>query len=153
MDDKKVTHIPAKPGIELSETVLFYMISQVPEGRLTRTTDIETYLALRLNTNWVSFCRDVVFNNDFINEYLSKGTLYFDVPMHRNVSDRGLVEKRYAEDLAREGFTLEETRISKYSLKVRNYKEFLFNFEEANIDINIVMRVNQYGLSILNKHK
>ena len=88
MDATRVTYIPEKSGIELSETVLFYMISLVPKGKLTRTVDIETYLARRLNTTWISFQRDLVFNSDFTNDYLNKGTLYFDVPMHRNVSDR-----------------------------------------------------------------
>lgn len=151
MDTTRVTYIPPKPGIELSETVLFYMISLVPKGKLTRTVDIETYLARRLNTNWVSFHRDFVFNNDFINEYLNKGTVYFDVPLHRNISDRGLVDKRYEDDLKREGFNLVESKVSRYSLKVQNYKDYLFNFEEANIDIDVVMKVNQNGLSELSK--
>ena len=69
--------------------------------------------------------------------------------MHRNVSDRGLIEKRYAEALEREGFTLIESKVSKYSLKVQNYKEYLFDFEEAGVDINTVMQVNQKGLSSL----
>ena len=151
MDTTRVTYIPAKPGIELSETVLFYMISLVPKGKLTRTVDIETYLARRLNTNWVSFRRDFVFNNDFINEYLNKGTIYFDVPLYRNISDRGLVDKRYEEDLKQEGFNLVESKVSRYSLKVQNYKDYFFNFEEANIDIDVVMKVNQNGLSALLK--
>lgn len=151
MDTTRVTYIPAKPGIELSETVLFYMISLVPKGKLTRTVDIETYLARRLNTNWVSFHRDFVFNNDFINEYLNKGTIYFDVPLHRNISDRGLVDKRYEDDLKQEGFTLVESKVSSYSLKVQNYKKYLFNFDDFDIDMNVVMKVNQYGLSILSK--
>ncbi len=50
MGTTRVTYIPAKSGIELSETVLFYMSSLVPKGKLTRTVDIETYLARRLNT-------------------------------------------------------------------------------------------------------
>ena len=151
MELKNVIYIPAKPGIELSETVLFYMISLVPKGNLTRTVDIETYLARRLNTDWISFRRDFVFNNDFVNEYLNKGTIYFDVPLHRNISDRGLVDKRYEDDLKQEGFNLVESRVSRYSLKVQNYKKYLFNFDELNIDMNIVMKVNQYGLSILSK--
>ena len=149
MNATRVTYIPEKPGIELSETVLFYMISLVPKGKLTRTVDIETYLARKLNTTWISFQRDLVFNSDFTNDYLNKGTLYFDIPMHRNVSDRGLIEKRYAEALEREGFTLIESKVSKYSLKVQNYKEYLFDFEEAGVDINTVMQVNQKGLSSL----
>ena len=151
MDTTRVTYIPPKPGIELSETVLFYMISLVPKGKLTRTVDIETYLARRLNTGWVSFRRDFVFNNDFINEYINKGTIYFDVPLHRNISDRGLVDKRYEDDLKQEGFTLVESKVSSYSLKVQNYKKYLFNFDDFDIDMNIVMKVNQYGLSILSK--
>lgn len=147
MGTTRVTYIPAKPGIELSETVLFYMISLVPKGKLTRTVDIETYLARRLNTNWVSFRRDFVFNNDFINEYLNKGTMYFDVPLHRNVSDRGLIDKRYEDILKQEGFNLVESKVSRYSFKVQNYKDYLFKFEDANIDINVVMEVNKKGLS------
>lgn len=153
MDTTRVTYIPPKPGIELSETVLFYMISLVPKGKLTRTVDIETYLARRLNTGWVSFRRDFVFNNDFINEYLNKRTIYFDVPVHRNISDRGLVDKRYADELMREGFILVESRVSKYSFKVRDYQEKLFNFNQATIDMSIVMKINQYGLSILRKYE
>ena len=149
MDTTKVTYIPAKPGIELSETVLFYMLSLVPKGKLIRDEDIENYLAKKFNTNWVRFKRDLVFNNDFINEYLSHRDTYFSVPQHRKISSRGLVDKRYAEDLEREGFLLVESKVSRYSMRVINYKDALFNYEEANIDMDVIRKVNEIGLSVL----
>ena len=75
------------------------------------------------------------------------------MPVHRNISDRGLVDKRYADELMREGFILVESRVSKYSFKVRDYQEKLFNFNQATIDMSIVMKINQYGLSILRKYE
>jgi hypothetical protein len=149
MEGCKVTYIPANPGIELSETVLFYMLSLVPEGKLTRDEDIENYLAKKLNTHRVIFKRDLVFNNDFIKENLSHRDTYFRVPQHRKVSSRGLVDKRYAEDLEREGFLLVESKVSRYSMRVINYKDALFNYEEANIDMDVIRKVNEIGLSVL----
>ena len=147
---EKYIYIPAKPGIELSETVLFYMVSLVPKGKLTTMEDIECFLAKKLNTERIEFSRDYVFNHDFINEYTSKRDTYFNVPLHRNVSSRGLVEKRYAEDLKREGFIIEETKVSTSSMKVRDYKRYLISFEQLDIDMDLVMRINKEGLSCIN---
>ena len=140
-------YFPAKPVLELSETVLHYMISLVPQGKLTRTEDIEKHLAKILNTEWVSFERDFVFNNDLMSDYINKGTVYQSVPMHRLISTRGLIQKRYTEELEKEGFVLEESRVSKYSMKVVDYKKYLFNFDEASIGVDTIWKVHKQGLS------
>lgn len=145
--DVKTKYIPANPVLELSETVLHYMISLVPQGKLTRTEDIEKHLARMLNTECISFERDFVFNSDLMSDFINKGTVYQSVPMHRLISTRGLVQKRYTEDLEKEGFILEESKISRYSMRVVNYKKYLFNFDGANIDIDIIWKVNKQGLS------
>ena len=82
-----------------------------------------------------------------MSDFINKGTVYQTVPMHRLISTRGLVQKRYTEDLEKEGFILEESKISRYSMRVVNYKKYLFNFDEANIDIDIIWKVNKQGLS------
>ena len=143
----KMRYFPAKPVLELSETVLHYMISLVPQGKLTRTEDIEKHLAKILNTEWVSFERDFVFNNDLMSDYINKGTVYQSVPMHRLISTRGLIQKRYTEELEKEGFVLEESRVSKYSMKVVDYKKYLFNFDEASIGVDTIWKVHKQGLS------
>jgi hypothetical protein len=34
-------------------------------------------------------------------------------------------------------------------MRVINYKDALFNYEEANIDMDVIRKVNEIGLSVL----
>lgn len=136
----EVEYIPAKKGIELSEAVCWYLISLVPQGRLTRLEDIEKFLAGIYDVHHVSFDRGL--NLNFNPEYwYNAGT---KIPRHRVVSMRGYTESIYVEKVIEEGFEIEPAKRNGLRPKVKNYKDYLFDFcNDIEIAFDVIQKINE----------
>ena len=51
----KITTIPAEKEIRLSQEIYYYMLMQVPQGRLTRDCDIREYLNELYEASYIDF--------------------------------------------------------------------------------------------------
>ena len=51
----KITMIPAGKEIRLSQEIYYYMLMQVPQGRLTRDCDIREYLNELYGASYIDF--------------------------------------------------------------------------------------------------
>lgn len=135
----EVEFIPAKKGIELSEAVCWYMMSLVPQGRLTRLEDIEKFLASIYDVHHVSFDRglNLNFNPEYWYNVGSK------IPRHRVVSMRGYTESIYVEKLIKEGFEFEPVKRKGLRPRVKNYKDYLFDYcNDVEISFEIIQKIN-----------
>ncbi len=131
--------IPAKEVKELSEKVKFYLISLVPEGRLTREKDIEAYLSEMYNG------KNIEFQRNFMNTDWNYWCKFIDnVPRHRVVSTYGYVEDQTKMDrILAEGFEIEMQNSQNRGPKVKKYKELLFDFKkEANVSLETIEKIN-----------
>lgn len=153
MDNQKrvVTIIPEGTSIELSQEVYYYMLMQVPFGKLTRRKDIEEYLAKKFNVQHIYKFNSLPMNmrnlNDINQKYIIK--IIDAVPFHREVSSGGYLEHEDSQiqKLHAEGHEI----ITKGPYKknaVKGFKMFLFDFnKETDIDIETLRRIDQEGLS------
>ena len=100
----KITTIPAGKEIRLSQEIYYYMLMQVPQGRLTRDCDIREYLNELYGTSYIDF--DILATLRTMpgyHEYMTR--IVERVPKHRLVSTQGYVsdglciEKLQAEGL------------------------------------------------------
>lgn len=98
----------------------------MPIGKITREVDILAYLAKKYNTDDIA-----------IDYYNSVGVNYYEIPLWRVLSTRGyLYESRYLskdkkkELLTEEGHTIIACGKNNRSLMVKDYKAYLFNFNE-----------------------
>lgn len=81
----KITTIPAGKEIRLSQEIYYYMLMQVPQGRLTRDCDIREYLNELYGASYIDF--DILATLRTIpgyHEYMTR--IVERVPKHRLVS-------------------------------------------------------------------
>ena len=55
LEMSKITMIPAGKEIRLSQEMYYYMLMQVPQGRLTRDCDIREYLNELYGASYIDF--------------------------------------------------------------------------------------------------
>ena len=123
---KRVIHIPAAPGVVLSEMAKYRLTSIVPVGRLTTDTAIRNYLSKLFDVSWVDFERDyIAFMPVLMNEQA-----FTQLNLHRIVSDSGIVDWAHKDKLRDEGFELVPSNRSKGNLMVMDYKKYLFDFDK-----------------------
>ncbi len=132
-----IEYIPEKPCLRLSEIVYFYVLTFVPNGRLTRAEDIEKYLEKKFDVPRVEFERPINLDVNYWIKFID------NVPMHRVVSAYGYTHSTKVEQLASEGFEFEEKNNNR-GPKVKDYKKYLFNFEkETNISLDTLKKINE----------
>ena len=124
-----VVQIPAHPTKLIPMQEYIELLCKVPEGKITRMTDIERYLEKKYNVSHVS----IEFNVNFQNP------LWEGIPIWREVSTRGMLQDtmhcsrdRQAELLQKEGHSIVPCGSYQRSLKVNNYKDFLFDFDSLS---------------------
>lgn len=125
-EEKSVVHIPPHPTKLIPMQEYIELLCKVPEGKITRPTDIENYLEKKYNAPHVQ----VEFAINFANP------LWEGIPVWREVSTRGMLQDtthcsrdRQAELLRKEGHAIVPCGSYQRSLKVNNYKNFLFDFD------------------------
>ena len=134
-----------KEIVVVSYAVYINLIRQVPKGRLTRREDIEAYVAKQLNAKYIDF----QIKNKII---VWKNLPGFSetIPYWREVSKIGYLQDtlncskiRQEYMLQQEGHKIVPCGARKASLKVENYENYLFDFEnELKIDFNRLKRMD-----------
>ena len=127
----EVETIPAKEVKVLSYEIYLNLLRLVPEGRITRREDIEKFVAKKLGVEFVSF---EVTDNSL---YKKHTELAGKIPYWRKVSKQGWLEEtldcsRYVQEekLKEEGFEIVKCGPQLRSLRIVDYKKFLFDFEK-----------------------
>ena len=125
-DKPVVIHIPAHPTKPIHMQEYIDLLCKVPEGKITRLIDIEGYLEKKYNVPHVQ----IEFAVNFAN------SLWDGIPLWREVSTRGMLQDNrlcsrdhQAEMLRKEGHNIVPCGSYQRSLKVDNYKDFLFDFD------------------------
>ena len=136
---KKISeYILEKPFVDLSEVLYFYLLSLVPEGRLTRSQDINKYLAKQYGVSHVHLERPFKPDYDYWCRMIDR------VPFHRVVSAYGYAEGLDHTKLLDEGFEFKEKRENRHRPQVKDYKKYLFDFEkETNISFETLQKINK----------
>ena len=124
--NKTVEYIPAKPVKAIPMQEYIDLLCKVPAGKITRMTDIENYLEKKHGVAHVQIVFAVNYNNP----------LWEGIPLWREVSTRGMLQdtKYYSRDrqadmLRKEGLSVVSGGSRQRSLKVENYKDYLFDFD------------------------
>lgn len=124
--NKTVEYIPAKPVKAIPMQEYIDLLCKVPAGKITRMTDIEHYLEKRYRVARVQIEFAVNYNNP----------LWEGIPLWREVSTRGMLQdtKYYSRDrqadmLRKEGLSIVPGGSRQRSLKVENYRDYLFDFD------------------------
>ena len=146
--ERTIHYIPEKSHVVLSEEVIYYLLMQVPEGRLTRRQDMEEYLAACFGVHHVridhtAYLARGAFDPDYIYGILDH------VPMHREVSAQGYLSDPIiqSEKLQKEGFEILQPARAGYSPRVKNHKKYLFDFKmELQINRSILLDIHRNGL-------
>lgn len=123
-----VTYIPAKSSKYIHREEYNELVMSIPEGKITRDKDIREYLQVKHNVEVVEIDTSMPM------QLVAKG----EYPWWRVVSDRGMLypdTKFYSRDLQQkilreEGFNIVPCGANKRSLKVENYREYLYDFNE-----------------------
>ena len=121
---RSVELLPAKPSLSVSIDEYLKLLCLVPAGKVTRAVDIEAHLAKLHGVDRVTVEQSVIGNRP-------------DVPFWRELSTRGMLQdnpfhcpKEYQKEmLEKEGLTVIPGGSYNKSLKVENYRDFLFNFD------------------------
>lgn len=120
-----VVHVPPHPIKLIPMQEYIELLCKVPEGKITRLTDIESYLEKKYDVPHVQ----IEFGVNFANP------LWEGIPLWREVSTRGMLQDtmhcsrdRQAELLREEGHNIVPCGSYQRSLKVDNYKDVLFDF-------------------------
>lgn len=147
---KVITLIPAGTSIELSQEVYYYMLMQVPFGKLTHWRDIEAFLARKFNVQHISRFDSLPMNirhlGDIDHNYIIK--IIDTVPRHREISLGGYLEHGDSQEkeLRAEGHVI-VTKGPYKKKAVKDFKKSLFDFDkETNISIETLEKINQNGL-------
>lgn len=135
--EKEVVYKPAKACVRVPYAVYINLLRAVPKGRLTRYVDIENYIRKQLNVENIEFICDALDTRKIFESY-AQG----EIPFWRVVSERGFLtdsmncsRDRQEKLLGEERFTITECGTANRSLRVENYKEYLFDFEsELTVD-------------------
>ena len=124
--ERKVVCIPAKSGVVMSELAKYKLSALVPAGKLTTETEMEKYLVKLFETNWVHFRSD----SAIMMQYLLNGGSIESFNRHRIISDGGFAAILDEEKLLSEGFEFVSDQRTKYGLKIKDFKNYLFDFEK-----------------------
>lgn len=118
--------------MKVSYVIYINLIRQIPEGRLTRSEDIAAYVAKKMGVSSVEFeitQKIIVWKN--------LPNLREHIPYWREVSKLGRLQdtlhcsKALQEVmLKKEGHTISRCKGNGISLKVENYKDYLFDFDK-----------------------
>lgn len=118
--------------MKVSYVIYINLIRQIPEGRLTRSEDIAAYVAKKMGVSSVEFeitQKIIVWKN--------LPNLREHIPYWREVSKLGRLQdtlhcsKALQEVmLKKEGHTILQCKGNGFSLKVENYKDYLFDFDK-----------------------
>ena len=148
-DKRKIVVIaPEKSSVHLSEEILFYLLMQVPEGRLTRREDMEAYLAdcFHVHHVWIertAFSARIISQPGYLDKILDC------IPRHREVSTGGYIlhPLDQVEKLQKEGFEILPPTRKGYSPRVKDFKKYLFDFsKEMKVDTDVLSDINTNGL-------
>lgn len=127
----KITTIPAGKEIRLSQEIYYYMLMQVPQGRLTRDCDIREYLNELYGASYIDF--DILATLRTLpgySEYMAR--IVEKVPKHRLVSTLGHVSDGMCiKKLQAEGFKILPAKGNRGE-RVLDYKKYLFDFKKAS---------------------
>lgn len=142
----KITMISAGKEIRLSQEIYYYMLMQVPQGRLTRDCDIREYLNELYGVVCIDF--DILATLRTLpgySEYMAR--IVEKVPKHRLVSTRGYVSDGMCiEKLQAEGFTILPPKGDRGE-RVLNYKKYLFDFKKAStVNKAVLDQIQREGL-------
>lgn len=126
-----VIYTPANPAKSVPMQEYIDLLCKVPAGRITRLVDIEHFLEKRYNVPHVQ----IEFAVNFANP------LWEGIPLWREVSTRGMLQdtrhcSRDSQEsiLRKEGHTIVKCGAHQRSLKVENYKDYLFDFGSLDED-------------------
>ena len=122
--EHSVEIIPAKPSLLISMDEYLSALCLVPAGKVTRAVDIEAHLAKLHGVDRVTVEQSVIGYRP-------------DVPFWRELSTRGMLQddlfhcpkSKQQKMLEEEGMTIVPCGAYNKSLKVDNYRNFLFNFD------------------------
>lgn len=127
-----VIYTPANPAKSVPMHEYIDLLCKVPAGKITRLVDIEHFLEKRYNVPHVQ----IEFAVNFANP------LWEGIPLWREVSTRGMLQdtrhcSRDSQEsmLRKEGHTIVKCGAHQRSLKVENYKDYLFDFDSLDEDI------------------
>ena len=116
-------YIPAKPSFKIPMDEYIDVICQIPAGRITRSEEIEAFLAQKHSAERVEIVFAPLYDNP----------LWEGIPWWRVVSRRGMLGDQKFHDrneqkklLEKDGLTIVPCGAHGKSLKVDNYKELLF---------------------------
>ncbi len=142
----EITMIPAGKEIRVSQEIYYYMLMQVPQGRLTRDCDIREYLNELYGATCIDF--DILATLRTLpgySEYMAR--IVEKVPKHRLVSTRGYVSDGMCiEKLQAEGFTILPAKGNRLE-RVLDYKKYLFDFQSASAVSKAVLdQIQREGL-------
>ena len=131
LTEKEIIYKPAKESVRVPYAVYINLLRAVPKGRLTRYVDMENYIMKQLNAENVEFVRASLDTLKIFECYSE-----YEIPFWRMVSERGFLidtmncsKDRQEKLLREESFKIVEGGASNRSLRVENYKEYLFDFE------------------------
>lgn len=135
--EKEVIYKPSKESVRVPYAVYINLLRAVPKGRLTRYVDIENYVRKQLNAENIEFTCDALETLKIFECY-AQG----EIPFWRVVSERGFLtdtlncsRDRQEKLLDEERFTITKCGTANRSLRVENYKDYLFDFEsELTVD-------------------
>lgn len=119
------TYYPAHPVKYIPMKEYIDLLCQVPAGKITRIEDIEHYLEKKHGVSHVQIDYGVNFDNP----------LWEGIPIWREVSSRGMLQntlhcsrEEQESKLRQEGHNIVPCGANQRSLKVENYRDFLFDF-------------------------
>lgn len=119
-------YIPAKPSKAIPMNEYIDLLCQVPYGQITRMEDIEQNFQKKYGVDRVHIDHVVLLSNPE----------WEGIPYWRQVSTRGMLQddrfkctrEQQKEKLEAEGLTVIPCGAYNKSLKVENYKDYLFDF-------------------------
>ena len=129
IDKHAVAYIPPIPVKPISMQEYIDLLCKVPAGKVTRMIDIERYLEKRHGAAHVS----IEFTVNYANP------LWEGIPLWREVSMRGMLQdtKFCSRDnqeakLREEGLSIVPCGAYQRSLKVENYMDYLYDFDNLS---------------------
>lgn len=121
--------IPAYPTKSVSMQEYIDLLCKVPAGKITRLVDIEQYLVKRHGVAHIQIEFAVNVNNP----------LWDGIPIWREVSTRGMLQDtrhcsrdQQERKLREEGHSIVPCGAHQRSLRVENYRDYLFDFNSLS---------------------
>lgn len=124
--DIMVQTIPAKPSLHISEEEYLALLCSVPEGKVTRYDDIVKHLKCRYGVERITIDHKPIGYRP-------------DIPFWRELSTRGMLQnlplhctrEQQKEKLEKEGLRIVPCGAYQKSLKVENYRDYLYDFGQV----------------------